>query len=244
MRLRAQSPPLCGTIFAARRQLMSLPSLSLRRPVLAIVLNIVIIVFGSIGFSFLGIRDYPSIDPPIINVRTSYSGANPDSIESQITEPLEKAINGIAGIKNISSSSSQGSSNITVEFLLGEDLEAAANDVRDKVSQATRQLPQDLDAPPVVSKADANSQPIISMTVQSETRNQLELTEYAENVLVERLQTIPGVSGINIWGQKRYSMRLWLNPLKMAGLGITFPDVEAALNRQNVELPAGKISGY
>ena len=222
---------------------MSLPSLSLRRPVLAIVLNIVIIVFGGIGFSFLGIRDYPSIDPPIINVRTSYSGANPDIIESQITEPLEKAINGIAGIKNISSSSSQGSSNITIEFLLGENLEAAANDVRDKVSQAIRQLPQDLDAPPVVSKADANSQPIISMTVQSDTRNQLQLTEYAENVLVERLQTIPGVSGINIWGQKRYSMRLWLDPLKMAGLGITFPDVEAALTAQNVELPAGKIAG-
>lgn len=222
---------------------MSLPSLSLRRPVLAIVLNIVIIVFGGIGFSFLGIRDYPSIDPPIINVRTSYSGANPDIIESQVTEPLEKAINGIAGIKNISSSSSQGSSNITVEFDLGEDLEAAANDVRDKVSQATRQLPQDLDAPPVVSKADANAQPIISMTVQSDTKNQLELTEYAENVLVERLQTIPGVSSIQIWGQKRYAMRLWLDPLRMAGLGITFPDVEAALTAQNVELPAGKLAG-
>jgi hydrophobe/amphiphile efflux-1 (HAE1) family protein len=222
---------------------MSLPSLSLRRPVLAIVLNIVIVIFGGIGFSFLGIRDYPSIDPPIINVRTSYSGANPDIIESQITEPLEKAINGIAGIKNISSSSSQGSSNITVEFELGEDLEAATNDVRDKVSQATRQLPQDLDAPPVVSKADANTQPILSMTVQSTTKNQLELTEYAENVLVERLQTIPGVSGINIWGQKRYAMRLWLDPVKMAGLGITFPDVQAALNQQNVELPAGKVSG-
>lgn len=222
---------------------MSLPSLSLRRPVLAIVLNIVIIIFGGIGFSFLGVRDYPSIDPPIINVRTSYSGANPDIIESQITEPLEKAINGIAGIKNISSSSSQGSSNITVEFNLGEDLEAAANDVRDKVSQATRQLPQDLDAPPVVSKADANAQPILSMTVQSDTRNQLELTEYAENVLVERLQTIPGVSSIQIWGQKRYAMRLWLDPIKMAGLGITFPEVEAALTAQNVELPAGKLSG-
>jgi hydrophobe/amphiphile efflux-1 (HAE1) family protein len=222
---------------------MSLPSLSLRRPVLAIVLNIVIIIFGGIGFSFLGIRDYPSIDPPIINVRTSYSGANPDIIESQITEPLEKAINGIAGIKNISSSSSQGSSNITVEFNLGEDLEAAANDVRDKVSQATRQLPQDLDAPPVVAKADANAQPILSMTVQSDTRNQLELTDYAENVLVERLQTIPGVSSIQIWGQKRYAMRLWLDPVKMAGLGITFPEVSAALTAQNVELPAGKLSG-
>lgn len=210
---------------------------------MAIVLNLVIIIFGGIGFNFLGVRDYPSIDPPIINVRTAYTGANPDIIESQITEPLEKSINGIAGIKNISSTSAQGTSNITVEFDLGEDLEAAANDVRDKVSQATRTLPQDIDAPPVVSKADANSQPILSMTVQSDTRNQLELTDYAENVLVEKLQTIPGVSSIQIWGQKRYAMRLWLDPLKMAGFGITFNDVSTALQAQNVELPSGKISG-
>jgi multidrug efflux pump len=222
---------------------MSLPSLSLRRPVLAIVLNIIIVIFGGIGFSFLGVRDYPSIDPPIINVRTAYAGANPDIVESQITEPLEKSINGISGIKTISSTSALGTSNITVEFELGEDLEAAANDVRDKVSQATRQLPQDIDAPPVVSKADANAQPIISMTVQSDTKNQLELTDYAENVLVERLQTIPGVSSIQIWGQKRYAMRLWLDPLKMAGLGVTFSDVGNALSEQNVELPSGKISG-
>ncbi len=223
---------------------MSLPSISLRRPVLAIVLNIIIVIFGVIGFSFLGVRDFPSIDPPIINVRTSYAGANPDIIESQITEPLEKSINGIAGIRNISSTSAQGSSNITVEFDLGVDLEAAANDVRDKVSQAVRSLPQDVDAPPVVSKADASSSPILSMTVQSDTKNQLELTEYAENVLVERLQTIPGVSSIRIWGEKRYAMRLWLDPLKMAGYGITFQDIEQALNKQNVELPSGKIYGY
>ncbi len=222
---------------------MSLPSISLQRPVLAIVLNIIIVIFGIIGFNFLGVRDYPSIDPPIINVRTSYAGANPDIVESQITEPLEKSINGIAGIKNISSTSAQGNSNITVEFDLGVDLEAAANDVRDKVSQAVRNLPQDIDAPPVVAKADANSSPILSMTVQSDTRNQLELTEYAENILVEKLQTIPGVSSIQIWGQKRYAMRLWLDPVRMAGLGITFRDVEVAVNQQNVELPAGKLSG-
>jgi hydrophobe/amphiphile efflux-1 (HAE1) family protein len=223
---------------------MSLPSFALKRPVFAIVANIFILIFGFIAFKFLGIRDYPSIDPPIINVRTSYAGANPDIIESQITEPLEKSINGIAGISNISSSSSQGTSNITVEFGLGEDLEAAANDVRDKVSQAARNLPQDIDAPPVVSKADANSQPILSMTVQSNTRNQLQLSDYAENVLQERLQTIPGVSSIQIWGQKRYAMRLWFDPMKMAAYGITFNDVQAALNKQNIELPSGKVSGY
>jgi len=211
--------------------------------VLAVVLNVVILIFGGIGFSFLGVRDYPSIDPPIINVRTAYAGATPDIVESQITEPLEKSINGIAGIKTLSSTSALGTSNITVEFELGADLEAAANDVRDKVSQAVRNLPQDIDAPPVVSKADASAQPILSMTVQSDTRNQLQLTEYAENVLVERLQTIPGVSSIQIWGQKRYAMRLWLDPVRMAGLGVSFPDVEGALTAQNIELPAGKVSG-
>ena len=210
---------------------------------MAIVLSIIIILFGVIGFNFLGVRDYPAIDPPNISVRTSYPGANSDIIESQITEPLEKALNGIAGVKNITSSSSSGSSNINVEFELGEDLEAAANDVRDKVSQAIRSLPSDLDAPPVVSKADASSDPIISMTVQSNTRNQLEITEYANNNLLERLQTIPGVSSISIWGEKRYAMRIWFNTTNLSAYGLTYTDVQSALQKENVELPAGKISG-
>ncbi len=222
---------------------MNISELSLRRPVLAIVLNIIIVLFGVIGFKFLGVRDYPAIDPPNISVRTSYPGANADIIETQITEPLEKAVNGIAGIKNITSSSSNGSSNINVEFDLSIDLEAAANDVRDKVSQALRSLPSDLDAPPVVSKADASSDAILSMTVQSNTRNQLQMTEYANNVLVERLQTIPGVSGIQIWGEKRYAMRIWIDPAKLVAFTITANDVQAALLRENVELPSGKISG-
>ncbi|MBN8879125.1 MAG: efflux RND transporter permease subunit [Chitinophagaceae bacterium] len=222
---------------------MNISELSLRRPVLAIVMNIIIIVFGVIGFKFLGVRDYPAIDPPNISVRTSYAGANADIIETQITEPLEKAINGIAGIKNITSSSSNGSSNINVEFDLGINLEAAANDVRDKVSQAQRSLPPDLEAPPVVTKADASSDAILSMTVQSSTRNPLQITEYANNVLVERLQTIPGVSGIQIWGEKRYAMRIWIDPAKLTAFGLTPGDVQAALSRENVELPSGKISG-
>lgn len=222
---------------------MNISELSLRRPILAIVMNIIIVVFGVIGFKFLGIRDYPAIDPPNISVRTSYAGANADIIETQITEPLEKAVNGIAGIKNITSSSSNGTSNINVEFNLGVDLEAAANDVRDKVSQAQRSLPPDLEAPPVVSKADASSDAILSMTVQSNTRNQLQITEYANNVLVERLQTIPGVSGIQIWGEKRYAMRIWIDPAKLTGFGLTPGDVQTALLRENVELPSGKISG-
>lgn len=222
---------------------MNISELSLKRPVLAIVMSILIVVFGVIGFKFLGVRDYPAIDPPNINVRTSYPGANPDIIESQITEPLEKAINGIAGIKNITSSSNSGSSNINVEFDLGVDLEAAANDVRDKVSQASRSLPTDLEAPPVVSKADASASPILSMTVQSNTKNQLELSEWANNVLLERLQTIPGVSGIQIWGERRYAMRIWLNPEKLTAYSLTPLDVQNALQRENVELPSGKLSG-
>jgi len=222
---------------------VNIAHLSLRRPVFAIVMSIAIVLFGIIGYSFLGIRDYPAIDPPIISVSTSYAGANSDIIESQITEPLEKAINGIAGVKNITSSSNQGRSNINVEFELGVDLEAAANDVRDKVSRAVRQLPQDIDAPPVVSKADASAQPIIAMTVQSQTRNQLEVTEYATNNIVERLQTIPGVSSVDIWGEKRYAMRIWFDPQKLNAFGLTTDDVQKALQTQSVELPAGKLSG-
>jgi hydrophobe/amphiphile efflux-1 (HAE1) family protein len=222
---------------------MNISELSLRRPVLAVVMNIILVLFGVIGFNSLGVRDYPAIDPPIINVSASYPGANADIIESQLTEPLEKAVNGIAGIRNITSASSVGRCNINVEFELGVDLEAAANDVRDKVSQATRSLPDDLPSPPVVSKSDANSGPIITMTVQSTTRNPLQLTEYANNVLVERLQTIPGVSGIQIWGEKRFSMRIWLDPAKLSAYNLTALEVQQALNRENVELPSGKISG-
>ncbi len=222
---------------------MNISELSLRRPVLAIVMNILIVLFGLIGFRFLGVRDYPAIDPPNISVRTSYPGANADIVESQITEPLEKSINGIAGIKNISSNSNSGNSNINIEFDLGIDLEAAANDVRDKVSGTVRSLPQDLPSPPTVAKADANADAIISMTVQSNILNPLQLTEYATNVLVERLQTIKGVSSVQIWGEKKYAMRIWLDPAKLSAYSLTALDIQQALNRENVELPAGKISG-
>lgn len=222
---------------------MSLSTLSIKRPVLTIVMNVAIILFGIIGYTFLGVREFPSIDPAQISVRTGYAGANADIIESQITEPLEKAINSIDGIRNITSSSNQGSSNITIEFELEKNLEEAANDVRDKVSQAVRSLPQDIDAPPVVSKADADSEPIVTMTVQSATRNPLELSDYAENVIAERLQTIPGVSSVQIWGQKKYAMRLWVDPGKLAAYGVTVSDVRDALERQNVELPTGKLTG-
>lgn len=222
---------------------MSLSTISIKRPVFTIVINLLIILFGIIGYSYLGVREFPSIDPAQISVRTNYTGANADIIESQITEPLEKAINSIDGIRNITSSSNQGSSNITIEFKLEKNLEEAANDVRDKVSQAIRSLPQDIDAPPVVSKADADSDAIISMTVQSDTKSVLELSDYAENVIAERLQTIPGVSGVQIWGQKRYAMRIWLDPVKLNSYGVTVSDVRMALEKQNVELPSGKLTG-
>jgi hydrophobe/amphiphile efflux-1 (HAE1) family protein len=222
---------------------MNLSTISIKRPILTIVMNISIILFGIIGYTFLGVREFPSIDPAMVSVRTSYSGANADIIESQITEPLEKAINSIDGIRNITSSSVQGSSSISIEFDLDKNLEDAANDVRDKVSQAVRSLPDDLDAPPVVSKADADAQRIISMTVQSDNKNILELSDYAENVLAQRIETIPGVSSVQIWGQRRYAMRLWIDPLKLASYGLTVADVRSALLAQNLELPSGKLTG-
>jgi len=220
----------------------SLSTISIRRPVLAIVLSLTILLFGTIGISLLGVREFPSVDPPIINVRTNYVGANADVIEAQITEPLEEAINGISGIKSLTSTSNDGASSITVEFDVGADLEAAANDVRDKVSGAQRNLPPDTD-PPVVSKADADSQPIVFLSVQSDRRNLLEITDIANNIFKERLQTIPGVSAVNIWGEKRYAIRLRMDPLKMASYGITPLDVLNKVQSENVELPSGRIEG-
>ncbi len=222
---------------------MNLSTLSIKRPVLTIVMNVSIILFGIIGYTYLGVREFPSIDPAQVSVRTNYAGANADIIESQITEPLEKAINSIDGIRNLTSSSVQGSSSISIEFNLDKDLEVAANDVRDKVSRAVRNLPEDLDAPPVVSKSDADAQRILSMTVQSDGKNILELSDYAENVLAQRIETIPGVSSVQIWGQRRYAMRLWIDPLKLSSYGLTVADVRRALLAQNVELPSGKLTG-
>lgn len=222
---------------------MNISELSLKRPVLATVMNLLIILFGVVGFTFLAVRDYPAIDPPIISINTSYTGANSDIIESQITEPLEKQVNGIPGIRSISSSSTLGNSNITVEFNLGVDLEAAASDVRDKVGQAQRSLPQDIDAPPIVSKADASGDFILVLSVQSHTKSLLELSDYAENVLQQQLQTIKDVSSVNIFGQKRYAMRIWLNPDKLSAHNVAFTDIRTAINTENIELPPGKIYG-
>ncbi len=221
---------------------MTLYALAIRRPVLAIVLSSAIVLFGAIGFSYLGIREFPAVDPPVITVSTNYRGANADVIESQITEPLEKAVNSIDGIRTLTSTSREGRSTITVEFDIGADLERAANDVRDKVSSAIGELPPDVE-PPQVSKADADSQPIVQVTVASKARSLLELSNLADRVFAERLQTIPGVSGIQIYGERTYALRLWIDPQKLAAYQLSLLDVRDAVARENVELPAGRIEG-
>ncbi|MEY2949249.1 MAG: efflux RND transporter permease subunit [Saprospiraceae bacterium] len=221
---------------------MSLSSISIERPVLATVISIVIILFGAIGYSFLGLREYPVVEPPVISVSTNYVGANSEVIESQITEPLEESINGIAGIRSLSSTSADGRSSITVEFEIGTDLEAAANDVRDKVSQSQRRLPPDAD-PPTVTKSNASASTIMALTVQSEERDLLSLSEIANNIFKERLQTVPGISQVRIWGEKRYSIRIEMDPARLSAYGLTPLDVRNALNQQNLELPSGNIEG-
>ena len=222
---------------------MTISSLSIQRPVLTLVFSIVIILFGIVGFTYLGVREYPSVDPPIVTVTTNYTGANADVIESQITEPLEESINGISGIKTLSSVSSDGRSSIRVEFELGIDMDAAANDIRDKVSSAIRQLPPDAD-PPIVQKSDADAETIFTLTVQTNERNLQELTDIGINVFKERLQTISGVSRIYLWGEKKYAMRLELDPQKLSAYGLTALDVRDALLRENVELPSGRVEGF
>ena len=221
---------------------MNISELSIRRPVLATVLTIIILLFGMIGYNTLGVREYPSVDNPIISVTCSYAGANAEVIESQITEPLEQNINGIPGIRSLTSTSQQGQCRITIEFDLSVDLETAANDVRDKVSRAQRFLPRDCD-PPTVSKADADAMPILMVAIQSDSRSLLELSEIADLTVKEQLQTIPDVSSVQIWGEKRYSMRIWLDPVKMAAYGITPVDIKNTITSENVELPSGSIEG-
>ena len=221
---------------------MSLSSLSINKPVLAIVFTLLLLIFGIVSFFSLGIREYPEMDPPVVTVNTTYSGANPEIIQAQITEPLEDAINGIEGIRVLTSVSTDQSSLITVEFNLGKEMESAANDVRDRVSKAIRLLPKDVD-PPIVEKLSANANNIIFMGVSSSVHSIMEVNDLVENTIKNRLQTIPGVGEIKIIGEKKYSMRLWLDPFKMAANRITASDIERAVSRENIELPSGRIEG-
>jgi multidrug efflux pump len=221
---------------------MSLSSLSIRKPVLAIVFTLLILIFGAVGFFNLGIREYPAMDPPIVTVTTIYMGANPEIIRAQVTEPLEDAIYGIEGIHTLSSVSTEQSSLITVEFNLDKDMESAANDVRDRVSKAIRLLPKDVD-PPIVEKLSANANPIILMIVESQEHNIMEVNDLVDNTIKSRMQTIPGVGEIRIFGEKQYSMRLWLDPYRMTANRVTAADIQQAVTRENIELPAGRIEG-
>lgn len=222
---------------------MSLSDVSIKRPVFALVMSIILVIFGIVGFSYLQIREYPSIDPPIVTVSTNFPGANSDVIETQITEVLEQSINGIEGIRTLTSTSREGNSNITVEFNLERNLEDATNDVRDRVSRSIRNLPPNIDAP-TVEKADADASPIILLTVYSETRNILEVSQFASNVILERMQTIEGVGSVRIFGERKFAVRLRLDPNKMAAYKVTPIDIQNVLNKENVELPSGKIEGY
>ncbi|MEY2933227.1 MAG: multidrug transporter AcrB, partial [Pseudomonadota bacterium] len=221
---------------------MSLAEVSIRRPVLAIVLSIAIVVFGLVGFRFLGVREYPAVDPPVVTVTTNYGGASPEVVAAQITEPLEQSISGVAGIRVMSSTSRDGQSQIRVEFDLSVPMDAAANDVRDKVAVARQQLPTDAD-PPIVEKADADSSPIVFMTLRSETKSIYEVAYVADTIVKERVQTIPGVASVRIFGDKRYAMRLMLDADRMAAARVTASDIQTALQRENVDLPAGRLEG-
>ena len=221
---------------------MSLSQVSVRRPVLMTVMAIGVVLLGLYGTSTLGVRKFPNVDSPIITVRTTYSGANAAVVESEVTEVLEESINTASGIKSVTSRSSDGSSYIRIEFDVGADLEAAANDIRDRVSRVQRRLPDNADAP-TVSKSDSDSEPILIVSLLSETRDAMEVSEIANNQVKERLQTISGVSEVAIWGEKQPKVRLWLDPVRMQGLGITSTDISTALANENIELPAGKIEG-
>jgi len=221
---------------------MNLSEVSIRRPVLSTVLSLLLVLFGVVGFRALGVREYPAMDPPLVTVTTTYPGASPDVIESQITEPLEQNISGVSGIRVMSSTSSDGRSQIKVEFELGTSMEAAANDVRDKVAIARKSLPLDVDNP-IVEKADADASPIVFLTLKSKTKSIYDVAYIADTLVRERVQTIPGVSTVRIFGDKRYAMRLFLDPARLAAYGLTALDVQAALERENVDLPTGRLEG-
>ena len=219
---------------------MMLSDISVRRPVFAAVAAIVLCVIGAAAFFFLPVRELPDVDPPIVSVSTSYAGASAEVIENRITEPIEQQVAGIQGVERITSSSRDGRSNVTIEFALDRDIDVAASDVRDRVSRVQGRLPTQAQ-PPEVAKADSDSQPIMILFLRSSSMNRLELTDYADRNLLDRLATVPGVAQAQIYGEQRYAMRIWLDAAAMGARGLTVSDVEQALTSQNVELPAGAL---
>ena len=221
---------------------MKLSEVSIQRPVFATVMSLTIILFGVISFTRLPVREYPDIDPPVVSITTFYRGASPNVVETEITDVLEEQLATLEGVKTIQSSSLEQGSNITIEFELSRNVEQAANDVRDKVARVRGSLPREADDP-IVAKVDVNAQPIVWLALSSTTHNGLELTETAELVLKDRLQHVPGVGSIFIGGGRRYAMRVWLDPLRMASRGITTQDVERAIRAENAEIPGGRVEG-
>ena len=219
---------------------MKLPDLCIRRPVFAIVINLLVVLVGFIAYGRLSVREYPKIDEPVVTVETTYRGASADIIETRVTQPLEDSLSGIEGINFMTSISRPEKSQITLTFRLNRDIEFAANDVRDRVARVRAALPDDIDEP-VVSKVEADAQPIIYLAFSSERHSALEVTDFADRVVRDRLQNVAGVSSVRIFGERRYSMRIWLDPARMAAYQIAPADVERALTKQNIEIPAGRI---
>jgi multidrug efflux pump len=221
---------------------MKLSELSIQRPVFATVMSLAILLFGIIAFNRLPVREYPDVDPPIVSITTLYRGASPSVIETEITDILEEQLATLEGVKKISSSSREQGSSITVEFELNRDVDQAANDVRDRVSRIRGSLPREAEDP-VIAKVDVNAQPIVWMALSSERHSNLELSEVADLILKERIQRLDGVGSVFLGGERRYAMRVWLDPPRMAAHGLTTKDVEAAIQRENAEIPGGRVEG-
>ena len=221
---------------------MKLSTMSIRRPVFASVMSLAILLFGIISFVRLPVREYPDVDPPIISVTTLYRGASPNVVETEITNVLEEQFATLEGVKTLTSSSREQGSVITIEFELNRNVDEAANDVRDRVSRIRGRLPQEIEDP-IISKVDVNAQAIVWLALSSDRHNGLELTDIADRILKERIQRLPGVGSVIIGGERRYAMRIWLDPLRMAAHGLTTQDVEAAVRRENAEIPGGRVEG-
>jgi len=219
---------------------MRLPEICIRRPVFATVMSLLLTLIGAVAYDRLTVREYPRIEEPVVTVRTDYPGASAEIIESQVTQPLEESLAGIEGIDFMSSISRPEESQITIQFNIDRDPDIASNDVRDRVARARRALPDDVDEP-VVAKREADAQPIIWMSLESDRHSSLELSDAADRIVKDRLQSLPGISEIRIFGERRYAMRVWVDPVRLAAYGLTVQDVETALRAQNVEIPAGRI---
>src|SRR5882724_2041706 len=219
---------------------MSISELCIRRPVFATVLSLIILLIGVVAYGRLTVREYPKVDEPIVSVTTSYPGASAVLMESQITQVLEGSIAGIEGIDIIESSSRAESSRITVRFRSDVDIDAAASDVRDRVSRVRRDLPDEI-IEPVIAKVEADAQPIIYITFRSGRMSAIELTDYIDRYIVDRFKNLTGVADVSIFGERRYAMRIWIDRDRLAGYGLTVQDVEDALRAQNADIPAGRI---